>query len=120
MLKKLKIHWLFNRSIALFLVSVLVLMSVAFFINMLGIRATGTVDNWQRYLTENSHYFLAWRIALYSVIVAGWLWAKKRIIALEYTRNKQPSTALTQRIRRIEIATVITFILLEVSNGLGR
>lgn len=120
MLKKLKIHWLFNRSIALFLVSVLVLMSVAFFINMIGIHVTGTIDNWRNYLSQNAPYFLMWRLVLYSLMIFGWLWVKKRLIAREYSQDEQSTTVLKQRLLRIELATAIAFVMLEVSNGLGR
>jgi len=120
MMKKIKPSWLFNRSVAMFLIGLFGLIIIAFLVNMLGIHVTGTVDNWQRYLSQNAPYFLMWRLALYSLIVAGWLWVKQRIVAREYSKDEQSNTALKQRVLRIEIATVVAFLALETSNWLGR
>lgn len=117
---KRKRHGFFNRSLILFLISLFGLMMVAFFINMIGISITGTVENWQHYLTKNARYFLMWRLTVYGLVIVGWLWAKKRLIAREYAQDKPSMTSFKQRILRIELATAIAFIALEVSNELGR
>ena len=120
MQKKSKHSWLFSRSLILFLISLFGLMMVAFFINMIGISITGTVENWQHYLTKNAHYFFVWRLTVYGLVIVGWLWAKKRLIAREYAQDKPSMNSFKQRILRIELSTAIAFIALEVSNGLGR
>lgn len=117
---KRKRYGLFNRSIALFFLCLFGLMTLAFCLNMIGIQIAGTVENWQHYLTVHSHYFLVWRVILYSLVIIGWLFVKKRLIARELSQDKPSMISFKQRILRIELATAIAFIALEVSNGLGR
>ncbi|MCX8588478.1 MULTISPECIES: hypothetical protein [unclassified Gilliamella] len=120
MYKKLKLHWLFNRSVALFLLSLIGLMGVAMMINVVGIQITGTMGNWRNWLAHHSYYFLIWRIVLYTLVIMGWLWAKRRLTARELRHYPQSHITLKQRFLRIEVATVIAFIVLELSNGIGR
>jgi hypothetical protein len=67
------------------------------------------VEDWQGFLDEHAGLFLAWRLALYGLIVWGWLRVRQRY---------EPEAR--RRWRRTEIAVVGTLVLLEVGQLLQR
>jgi hypothetical protein len=69
----------------------------------------GSVTDWRRFVAEHSGLFLAWRLLLYGAIFWGWLQVRR-------LRQHEPE-ARTRR-RRMEIAVVATFVLLEASQWL--
>lgn len=56
---------------------------------------------------------------LYSLMLVGWLWVKKRLMAREDKEDAQSMMVFKQRLLRIELSTAIAFAVLEVSNGVG-
>ncbi|TYD33898.1 hypothetical protein CEK63_13225 [Xanthomonas sontii] len=89
-------------------VGLLIGMAVA--LNVLGIRAVGGADAWERWIKAHAGYFMAWRILLYALAIL--LWRRLRV------RLRQACTSVEElaRIRRVEIAGVLAVLLLEVSN----
>ena len=105
--------WLFNRRVAAgalkALLWVLLVGSIAVSVNVAGIHVVGSIDGWQRWLAANRSYFFAWRLLLYAATACGWWWMGRRL------RDREPSAEAQQRLRRVEIAAVITLVLLEGS-----
>ena len=108
--------WLLNRRVASGLLRtllwVLLVACVAVGVNIAGIHVVGSVDGWQRSLKANRGYFFAWRLLLYAATAYGWRWMRRRLL------EREPSAESHQRLRRVEIAAVITLVLLEASQVL--
>ena len=82
---------------------------VAIGVNAAGIHVVGSIDGWQRWLAANRGYFFAWRLLLYAATACGWWWMRRRL------RDREPSAEAQQRLRRVEVAAVLTLVLLEGS-----
>lgn len=82
--------------------------------NLVGIRLVGDIASWEAWLRQQFLWFLIWRLVLYAGIVAGWIWMRRRVLA------REPDGATGQRLRRLEIATVAAFLMLETSLLLQR
>ncbi len=104
---------LFNRRVAAGLLKallwVLLVAGVAVGMNVAGIHIVGSIDGWQRCLAANRGYFVAWRLLLYAATAYAWRRMRRRL------REREPSAQTHQRLRRVEIAAVITLVLLEGS-----
>lgn len=105
--------WLFTWRVAAGLLKTLLwallVVGVAVGMNVAGIHVVGSIDGWQRWLAVNRGYFFAWRLLLYAATVYGWRRMRRRL------REREPSAETHQRLRRVEIAAVITLVLLEGS-----
>jgi len=108
--------WLLNRRVASGLLRtllwVLLVAGVAVGVNIAGIHVVGSVDGWQSWLKANRGYFFAWRLLLYAATAYGWWWMRQRL------RQREPTAETHQRLLRVEIATVVTVVLLEGSQWL--
>ena len=108
--------WLLNRRVASGLLRtllwVLLVACVAVGVNIAGIHVVGSVEGWQRWLKANRGYFLAWRLLLYAATAYGWWWMRRCLL------EREPSAEAHHRLRRVEIAAVITLALLEASQVL--
>lgn len=93
---------------------VVLFLGAAIVANMVGIRIAGDVAAWEHWLYRHSLWFLVWRLALYAGIAAGWIWMRKRVLA------REPDSIASQRLRRLEIAAVAAFVVLEASLLLQR
>lgn len=93
---------------------VLLFIAAAAIANLVGIRMAGDIRSWEAWLRQQSLWFLIWRLVLYAVIVAGWIWMRRRVLA------REPDGATGQRLRRLEIAAVAAFLVLETSLLLQR
>ena len=93
---------------------VLLFIAAATFANLVGIRMAGDILSWEAWLRKQSLWFLIWRLVLYAGIVAGWVWMRRRVLA------REPDGATGQRLRRLEIAAVAAFLVLETSLLLQR
>ena len=104
---------LFNRRVAAGALKALLwvglVAGVAIGVNAAGIHVVGSIDGWQRWLAANRGYFFAWRLLLYAATACGWLWMRRRL------RDREPSAEAQQRLRRVEVAAVLTLVLLEGS-----
>ncbi len=109
--------WPLNRRVASGLLRSLLWMllvaGVAVGVNIAGIHVVGSVDGWQRWLKANRGYFFAWRLLLYTATAYGWWWMRRRLL------EREPSAESHQRLRRVEIASLITLVLLEGSQFLS-
>ena len=101
--------WLFNRRVALALLWVLAVAGIAAGVNVVGLHVVGSIDGWERWLREHSAHFLAWRLLVYAATAYGWWWMRRRL------REREPSPEAHQRLLRVEIAAVVTLVLLEGS-----
>jgi hypothetical protein len=81
--------------------------ALAVMVNVVGIHVVGSVAGWQRWLRAHEGWFIAWRLALYSVTARAW-WRM---------RARQQLQALTAeargRLRRAEVAAVFVVVLIE-------
>ncbi|MDR0577985.1 MAG: hypothetical protein LBI87_10740 [Candidatus Accumulibacter sp.] len=73
------------------------------------------VEDWQRWLTEYAGLFLVWRLLLYALIVWGWIGIRRRLMVWD-----GDETETRRRRWRVEIASVLVVVLLEVSQWLQR
>lgn len=92
----------------------LLFIAAAAITNLVGIRMAGDIQSWEAWLRQQSLWFLIWRLVLYAGIVAGWIWMRRRVLA------REPDGATGQRLRRLEIAAVTAFVMLETSLLLQR
>lgn len=106
--------WLFNRRAGIALLWGVLIIGVAVIANVAGIHIVGSIDGWERWLHAHSAYFLAWRLVLYAATAYGWWWVRQRL------RQREPTAEPHQRLLRVEIAAVVTVMLLEGSQWLGR
>ena len=96
--------WLFNRRVTVALLWVLAVAGIA-----AGVNVVGSIDGWERWLREHSAHFLVWRLLVYAATAYGWWWMRRRL------REREPSPEAHQRLLRVEIAAVVTLVLLEGS-----
>ncbi|MCW5706962.1 hypothetical protein [Shinella sp.] len=92
----------------------LLFLGAAVVANLVGIRMAGDVAAWERWLHRHSLWFLVWRLTLYAGIAAGWIWMRKRVL------DREPDSTTGQRLRRLEVAAVAVFVVLEASLLLQR
>jgi hypothetical protein len=88
---------------------IVLLVSVAVGVNLVGIGLMGDVPAWTQWLDDRAAYFFLWRLSLYGATVYGWLRMRRRL----YQRN--PLSEAHQRLLRAEIGAVMVLVLLEVS-----
>ncbi|GHU37822.1 hypothetical protein AGMMS50256_36270 [Betaproteobacteria bacterium] len=98
-----RLSWLFNRRVGLALLKGL-LVGIVLAAILAGLRL-GSVEDWQRWMSDYAGVFLIWRLLLYVFI--AWAWFCLRRCLRQY-----------ERWRYMEIAVVISFALLEASQGL--
>jgi hypothetical protein len=103
----------FNRRLGLALLKGF-LLGLVLTMTLAGLRGAG-IENWWHFLDEYAGLFLAWRFALYGVIVWGW----RRVRHLRPSEFESASES-RRRWRRTEIAVVGTVILLEAGQLLQR
>lgn len=104
--------WLFNRRVGIALLWALLIFGVAVAVNVAGIHVVGSIDGWEHWLRAHSAHFLAWRLVLYAATAYGWWWMLQRL------RQREPTAETHQRLLRVEIAAVVTVVLLEGSQWL--
>ncbi|TCL02174.1 hypothetical protein [Sodalis ligni] len=104
---------LFSHRIILALVGLLLVIGTVLSIHFSGDRIVDYIADGERWLWAYSGYFFVWRLFLYTATTTGWRWLRTRL------RQQDPSKELSQRIRRIEIFTVIAVILLESQYSLS-
>ncbi|MEN2384125.1 hypothetical protein [Comamonas sp. A7-5] len=100
---------LFNRRARRTLLWAVVLIAAAVSTNVVGIQLLGSLDGWQRWLSETSLYFFVWRLLVYVVTIGLWLRMRRRLLAHE------TGTQARKRLIRAEIAGCLTLVLLEAS-----
>ncbi|MBB0025235.1 MULTISPECIES: hypothetical protein [Burkholderiaceae] len=104
--------WLFNRRVGVGLLWVVLVIGVAVGANVAGIHIIGSIDGWQHWLAAHRGYFFVWRLLLYAATGYGWWWMRRRL------REREPSVEARQRLLRVEVAALITLVLLEGSHWL--
>ena len=89
-------------------VTLLVIVIAAAF-NLGGVYVMQGLPAWQTWRAHTYWYFFAWRMALYSVALLGWLKYRARLLE----RGPGPSPQW----RKAEIAVVLAFVLMELSRA---
>ena len=102
---------LFSRRMGLALLWALLICGVSVTANVTAIHVVG-IDGWERWLHAHSTHLLAWRLVLYAATAYGWWWMRQRL------RRREASAETHQRLLRVEIAAVVTVVLLEGSQRL--
>ena len=100
---------LLGRRVGIVLLWVLLVAGIAVGVNVVGLHIVGSIDGWEQWLREHSGHFLVWRLLLYAATAYGWWWMRRRL------REREPSAETHQRLLRVEIAAVVTLVLLEGS-----
>lgn len=103
-----------NRRVGITLLTVLLVALVAATVNVIGIQLAGDVPEWDRWLKNKTPLFLAWRLLLYAATLYGWIWMRKRVLQREDTPEG------SKRIKRVEISSVASIVLLEVTYFLSQ
>lgn len=101
--------WLFNRRVGMALLWALLIAGVAVVVNVVGLGIVGSIDDWEHWLRAHSTHFLVWRLLVYTATAYGWWRMRRRLL------EREPSAESHQRLRRVEIAAVVTIALLEAS-----
>jgi hypothetical protein len=109
---RLRLAWLFNRRVGLALLWVLAVAGIAIAVNVAGIHVVGSIDGWERWLRAHAAHFFVWRLLLYAATAYGWWWMRKRL------QQREPGPETRQRLLRIEVAAMVTLVLLEGSQWL--
>jgi len=110
----MKFLWrVFNRRVAITLLVVLLVISVAVMVNVIGIQLTGDIQNWERWLKEKAAVFFVWRLFLYAGTVYGWLRMRKHVLQRETTPEGR------NRLKWVEIYAAVSIVLLEATNFLA-
>ncbi|WP_426139205.1 hypothetical protein [Pseudomonas sp. DWP3-1-2] len=92
------------------LIGLLVLLiSVATLINLYGIHILGSLENWKAWRAESYEYLLVWRLAVYALLVTGWLRVRQRLL--------EPEPQMKWRIKRAEFAAATACILFEITRA---
>lgn len=110
-MKFLKWRWLFNKRTAQALAWTALLLLVAVAVNVIGIGIVGDLQGWSRWLDAHARLFLIWRIFLYLALGVSWWGIRRRIMA------SVGSAREGARLIRVEVAAVVTLLVLEISNG---
>lgn len=96
-----------NRSVCRTLLWILAVLAVAAAINGIGIRIVGDVARWNRWLKEHAAWFVAWRLCVYGATTYGWWRLRERLC------RREPGPEIASRLRRMEIAAMITVLAVE-------
>jgi hypothetical protein len=82
---------------------------VAFVVNVMGLRLAGGLEEWVQWMKRYAWAFLLWRLFLYALLVRGWWWMRSRCL------RRDPTPAARRALRRTGFASVMAFVLLEIS-----
>jgi|SRR5579872_5908582 len=100
---------IFEHALWRILAGTLALGLLAFFVNTAGIWLLGGVNGWVRWFHGHRIHFLFWRLCVYGVTVAGWLWMRRRIVSAECDE------ATAVRLIRAEVAAMAAVVLIEAT-----
>ena len=101
--------WLFNRRMGIALLWTLLVASIAEAVNFAGIHIVGSIGGWEGWLRAHAAHFFVWRLLLYATTACGWWWMRQHL------RQREPAAEAHQRLLRVEIAAVLTLVMLEGS-----
>jgi len=62
---------LFNRQVGMILLVMLLIVTVAILVNVIGIRVTGGIAAWEHWLKDQAPRFFLWRMFLYAGTAYG-------------------------------------------------
>ncbi|MCD5976785.1 hypothetical protein [Pseudomonas quasicaspiana] len=85
------------------------LITVATLINLYGIYILGSLENWRAWRAESYEYLLAWRLAVYALLIWAWLAVRPRVL--------NPAPQMKRRIQRAEFAAAMTCTLFEITRA---
>ena len=99
---------LLKRPLPRALLAVLLLLSVAAAVNVIGLRMVGDITGWSRWLKAHGSWFLCWRLCVYGLTTYCW-WRM-------HARISQREPGSESRLRRVEIAAVLAILTFEAEN----
>ncbi|HGW5377067.1 TPA: hypothetical protein ACNIJL_006132 [Pseudomonas aeruginosa] len=105
----MKARSLFNRRAWRTLLWAAALLVAAVVTNIVGIHLLGSLEGWQRWLSDSSLYFFAWRLLVYVVTVGLWLRMRRQLLA------RETGAQARKRLIRAEVAGCLALVLLEAS-----
>jgi len=108
----LKLTWLFNRQVGLNLLWALLVAGIAVGVNVTGIHLIGSIGGWEHWMRTHAGYFFTWRLLLYGATAYGWWRMRRRL------RQYEPGSETQNRLRRTEVAALLSVVLLEASQWL--
>lgn len=109
-MNRMRFGWFGKLGKTLLWAGLILLLAIG--VNLAGIRMLGSIDAWKGWMTTNETGFFVWRLLFYAGIAYGWWWMRGRLLA------REPGADVRGRMRRIEVAAVLTFIALEGSRFL--
>ena len=105
----LRLSGLFSRRVGGALLWTLLVLGVAAAVNVVGIRAVGSIEGWERWLRAHTYHFFVWRLLLYTATAYGWWWMRQRL------SQREPQAEVHRRLLRVEMAAVVAIAVLEAS-----
>jgi hypothetical protein len=100
-------RWIFNRGTGRALLWMLLVIAVVTIVNVMGVRVTGSIVAWRQWMDDAKGYFFVWRLCIYSALVYGWLWMRRRVLS----REPESKASLI----RTEIAGIVAIVVVELS-----
>ena len=92
------------------LVCLVIVIALAF--NLMGVHIMNGLPAWQEWRADTYWHFVAWRMALYSLAVWGWLQCRDRLF------KREPSAK--PGVRKAEVAVLLSFLLMELTRTVLR
>lgn len=89
------------------LLGTLLLLLVGAAINVIGIRVVGDITGWSLWLKAHGSLFLLWRLGVYGLTAYYWWRMRERMC------QREPGAE--SRLRRVEIAAVLTILTFEAA-----
>ena len=97
------------RRFSTSLLWVLAILVLAIAVNWVGIHFAGDVKGWSDWLDGHRLYFFVWRLCLYGATAYGWRQMRRRVL------RRESSDKARSRLRRVEVAAVLTVLALEAT-----
>jgi hypothetical protein len=102
------------RTASVLMSLVLTVISAIAVINHIGVRITGDVLAWQQWIRAHALHFLIWRMFVYGIASAGWIWVRRRRL------QHFPTKEMMRQMLRTEIFLVAFIVIFEIQKWLVR
>ncbi len=102
------------RTASLLLSIVLFAVSIIAFTNHMGVRITGDVLAWQHWIRAHALHFFIWRLFLYGIAAAGWVWLRRSKL------QRLPTKEMARQLLRTEFFIVAFIVIFEIQRWLLR
>lgn len=93
---------------------VLIVISIIAVFNHIGVRITGDVLAWKQWIRAHALHFFIWRLFVYGIAAAGWVWVRRRRL------QRFPTKEMARQMLRTEVFLVAFIVIFEIQKWLLR